>query len=132
VKPLRVLVAEDDAIIGIFLAELITGMGYEICTVVDSEADAVLAAAQYRPDLMVFDARLGEGSGIAAVAEILRSDSIPYLFITGEKPSDLDLAADVIVLQKPFQEVDLAHAMLRALNMKRETASMETGNELFL
>ena len=130
-KPLRVLIAEDDAIIGFFLAELITAIGYEICAVVDSEADAVSAAAQYRPDLMVFDARLGEGSGIAAVAEILRGDAIPYLFITGEKPSDLDLAADVIVLQKPFLELDLAHAMRRALHAKHGSASSAATNEIF-
>src|ERR1039458_702062 len=66
-KAHRVLIVEDDALLGVYLAELLIGMGHEICAIEATEADAVSAAAQRGPDLMIVDARLRDGSGISAV-----------------------------------------------------------------
>ena len=46
---LRVLVVEDDAIIGALLAEMLEGMGHDVCAVEATEADAVTAAARCGP-----------------------------------------------------------------------------------
>jgi DNA-binding NarL/FixJ family response regulator len=42
------------------------------------------AAARYKPDLMIVDAGLGHGSGVAAVEQILRAGPIAHMFISGD------------------------------------------------
>jgi len=43
-RALRVLVVEDNAIIGMLLAEVLAGMGHDVCAIEATEADAVTAA----------------------------------------------------------------------------------------
>jgi DNA-binding response OmpR family regulator len=70
-KALRVLVIEDDALIAMLLSELLASMGHDVCAIATSEVEAVSAATRYDPDLMIVDARLGRGSGVSAVEEML-------------------------------------------------------------
>src|SRR5580693_10811253 len=81
-KALRVLVIEDDALIAMLLAEVLAGMGHDVCATAATEAEAVNAAARHRPDLMIADARLGRGSGVSAVEEILRAGPVAHLFVS--------------------------------------------------
>jgi DNA-binding NtrC family response regulator len=112
-KALRVLVVDDNAIIGMLLAEMLAEMGYDVCGVERTEAGGVAAAARCRPDLMIVDARLGDGSGVAAMRAILRIGPMPHLFISG---AAVEAASpDAIVLQKPFHEHQLAAALERVL-----------------
>ena len=62
-ETLRVLVVEDYALIAMLLSELLASMGHDVCATAASEAEAVIAAARYAPDLMIVDAGLGRGSG---------------------------------------------------------------------
>ncbi len=112
---LRILVVEDDALIGMLLAEMLEGMGHHVSPVAATEADAVTAAARYRPDLMIVDARLGAGSGISAVEEILRNGPVPHVFVSGDTSRIQALRPDAVVLQKPFREAALVQAIQRAL-----------------
>lgn len=114
-KALRVLVVEDDALIGMLLAETLEGMGYEVCAVAASEADAVADAGRCEPDLMIVDAQLGDGSGVAAVEKILRAGFIPHLFITGNAAGVRTLDPGAIIIDKPFFVSDLGQAIKRAL-----------------
>jgi len=113
-RALRILVAEDDAMIGLLLADVLDGMGHA-CTISATEEETVEAAHRYHPDLMIIDAQLGEGSGIDAVREITRDGAVPHLFVSGNAPRVLMLQPGALVLQKPFREADLAQAMNRAL-----------------
>jgi len=101
---IRVLVVDDDVVIGQLLAEMLTGMGCDICGVEASEADAVAAAARYRPDLIIIDAQLGNGSGAAAIAQIQRDRVVPHVFISGDISGLRTMTPGSIVLQKPFHE----------------------------
>jgi len=113
--PLRVLVVEDDAVIALLYGEVLQGMGYEVCAIVGEETAAVAAALSGRPDLMIVDQRLGAGSGVAAVDEILTTRFIPQVFVSGD-PSALRLSRpDAVVLRKPFHEAELGAAIERAL-----------------
>jgi DNA-binding response OmpR family regulator len=85
---LHVLVVEDDAVISMLLAEVLTGMGHDVCAIASTEADAVAAAVRYRPDLMIVEARLGDGSGVPAVEEMLRIGFVPHGFVTGDTLRD--------------------------------------------
>src|ERR1700735_1465116 len=54
-SPTRVLVIEDDAIIGMFLGEMLADLGYEVCAIEATEDEAVAAADRCRPGLMIVD-----------------------------------------------------------------------------
>jgi DNA-binding response OmpR family regulator len=110
---LRVLLVEDEAIIGVLLAEVLSGMGHEVCGIAATEAEAIALAAQYGPDLLIVDAGLRDGSGVSAVAEILRVEFIPHIFITGDLAGVRALKPDAMVLEKPFLESDLVRAIER-------------------
>src|ERR1700730_12054754 len=114
-KPLRILVVEDDALIGMLLAEVLEGMGHEVCAIEANEGDAVAAAARCSPDRMRAAARLGNESGIPAVDEILATGPVPHMFISGDPASVRLLRPDAVGVQKPFREQDLALAMRQVI-----------------
>jgi CheY-like chemotaxis protein len=114
-KALRVLVIEDDALIAMLLAEVLAGMGHDVCATAATEADAVIAAARHRPDLMIADARLGQGSGVSAVEEILRAGPVAHLFVSGDAERVQTRRPDAVVVRKPFRKTELAKAIDTAL-----------------
>ena len=114
-KALRVLVIEDDALIALLLSELLAGMGHDVCAMAATEAEAVSAATRYDPDLMIVDARLGRGSGVSAVEEILRAGPLAHVFITGDVETVRVRKPHAVVVRKPFREADLARAIDMAL-----------------
>lgn len=73
-EPLRILIAEDIAIVGeAFEALLTTEAGYEIVARVD-RGDLVVKAAQlYRPDIALLDIDMPGASGIEACAELTKA-----------------------------------------------------------
>jgi CheY-like chemotaxis protein len=66
-KALRVLVVEDNAFIGMLYADLLAEMGHTVCAIEATESEAVAAATLCKPDLMIVDAALREGTGVSAV-----------------------------------------------------------------
>ncbi len=114
-KAHRTLVVEDDAIIGGLLAETLDGLGHGVCALERDVANAVAAASNWRPDLMIVDVGLGEASGIAAVEEILRSSFVPHVFVTGAAVRGIPLGPDTVLIQKPVRVSDLELAIQRAL-----------------
>ena len=112
---LRILLVEDEAVIAALLAEVLAGLGHEVCAIEATEINAVAAADRYRPGLMIVDARLGDGSGVSAVEEILRARFVPHVFISGDVAKVHALRPEAVVLQKPFHEPELVRAIQRAL-----------------
>jgi len=122
-KALRVLVVEDDALIGQLLAETLAGMGHDVRAIASTEAAAVAAAVRCRPHLMIVDARLSDGSGVSAVEAILRAGPVPHVFVTGDPSNVQALRPDAVVVEKPFCEADLALAIERALGVTADGGS---------
>jgi CheY-like chemotaxis protein len=112
---LRVLVVEDDVLIGMLLAEMLVGMGHDVCAIAATEQNAVSAEARCRPDLMIVDVRLGDGSGVSAVDEIHRTRLVPHIFVSGDLNKVHALRPAAVMIQKPYREVDLARVIQRAL-----------------
>lgn len=111
----RVLVVEDEPMIALLLAELLTALGWDVCGIESCEAGAVKAAAQLNPDLMIVDGQLGAGCGVAAVTEVLQQGFVPHFFISGDHRRIKTMLPGSIVIQKPFFELDLARAIKGAL-----------------
>jgi two-component system, response regulator PdtaR len=115
-KKLNVLIVEDEAIIGLLLAETFENIGHSICAIAKSQAEAVALAAKCQPDLMVVDAGLSTGNGVAAVDAILATRYVPHVFVTGDARKVRALKPDAIILEKPFFIPDLVRAIEQALS----------------
>jgi DNA-binding response OmpR family regulator len=113
---LRILVVEDDAMIGMMLAEMLEEMGHSVCSIESTEADAVSAADRCRPDLMIVDVLLGDGNGVSAVTKILRAGPVPHLFVSADLSRLKALRPGAVAIQKPYRESDLTGAIRLALD----------------
>jgi DNA-binding response OmpR family regulator len=117
---IRILIAEDDFMIAMFLQELLVTMGHEVCAVVAEQAATVAAAIDHSPDLLIVDEGLREGNGIDAVTEILETRFVPHIFATGDCFRVLAHNPDAIVLQKPYTAKALTRAIEQALQAPAE------------
>jgi len=113
VNPLRVLLVEDDGVIGGLLTELLSSLGHQVCATAQTEAEAVAAAARHGPDLILVDITLKQGDGVSAMRRIAETRHSPHVFMTGGGRRDVPEGA--VILQKPFCESDLLRALGQAI-----------------
>lgn len=113
-KSLRVMIVEDEPLIALLLAEMLTAMGHEVCGSERTEADAVTTALRLSPELMIVDACLHEGSGISAVEEILHAGFVAHIFMSGAHLSEETFHPQAVSIRKPFFEADLIRAIEKA------------------
>jgi DNA-binding response OmpR family regulator len=114
-EAVRVLIVEDDPLIAMMLERFLADKGYEICATATTQAEAVMAALQYRPGLMIVDVQLRSGTGTGAVEEIGRTVSIPHVFLSGAPARVHAHWPDAEVLSKPFRFAALASAIERTI-----------------
>jgi len=114
-EKLRILVMEDEALISVFLAELLEEMGNEVCGIATTETAAVEAARKYKPDLLIVDANLREGSGLNAVSIILADRFVPHIFMSADRLTNENLNPRAVILRKPFSDAALEGAIKAAI-----------------
>jgi CheY-like chemotaxis protein len=118
----RVLIVEDELIIAWLLADLVQGLGYEVCGSAADEDEAVRLAGSTRPDLILMDVRLrGAGDGVRA-AEAIRGvlPAVPVVFCTAyaDDPATrarMAAAGAAGVLSKPILTEQLGPMLARLL-----------------
>ncbi len=91
--------------ISALIAEILVEFGHDVCGVTRSKQETIEAAAQCAPDLMIVDAQLRAGTGIAAMDAILRQAAMPHIFMTGGTLQTFP--PETMVLRKPFAAADL-------------------------
>src|SRR3954449_7023767 len=80
--PLRILIAGAHPLVALGLADLLHTLGYVLVGSVASGQEAILAAGEHRPDLMLVDVDLrGDMDGIAAAVEIHNRLGIRCVFL---------------------------------------------------
>jgi two-component system, response regulator PdtaR len=126
---LRVLIAEDEALIRLDLREMLEEEG---CAIVGEAADgeqAVALANELRPDLVICDVKMPKMDGITAAAQITGSRIAPVVILTAFSQRDLvERARDagaMAYLIKPFQKRDLLPAMEMATSRFAEIRALE-------
>ncbi len=78
-----VLIIEDEMIHGMLLRSSIEHSGYRVLDIVSKGEDAVIAAIDHRPDLIISDILLkGNLTGVDAIEQILNHIDIPFIFLT--------------------------------------------------
>ncbi|MBI5110736.1 MAG: response regulator [Rhodovulum sp.] len=109
---LRVLLVEDEALIGMMMHDLLIDLGVAVVGPVRSVAEASSAVAAGEFDCAILDLNLGQET-VYPVAATLKRKGVPILFATGYDSESVDRAfADVPVMQKPVARETLAD-MLR-------------------
>lgn len=89
-KPLRFLIVEDEVLIAMCLELELMQTGFTVCRRVTSGEEAIVAAVQEHPDVILMDIRLtGTLDGIEAAQQIHSVSSIPIIFITGYPDKDV-------------------------------------------
>jgi CheY-like chemotaxis protein len=81
--PVRVLIVEDEVLTALDIEYLVEGMGYDVCGMVASAPEAIKAAQDQRPDLVLMDIRLAHGTdGIQEAGAIRDRFGIPSLYLS--------------------------------------------------
>ena len=99
----RVLLVEDEALVGIMIQECLNELGFRVTGPVCTASEALAAAKDGLFDAAILDINLGDGS-VYRVAEILSARSVPFIFVTGYDSDSVDRRFhEVPILQKPIE-----------------------------
>ena len=125
----RVLVAEDEAIIRLDLAEMLTEAGYEVVGQASDGEQAVALAASLKPDIVIMDVKMPVMDGISAAEQIGKERLCPVVMLTafsqtelGERARDAGVMAYIV---KPFTASDVTPALDIALSRWAELKTLE-------
>jgi len=128
-KPHRVLIAEDEALIRLDLAEMLREEGYEVVGEAGDGQEAVELAERLNPDLVIMDVKMPRRDGIDAAAEIAQKRIAPIVVLTAFSQRELvERARDagaMAYLVKPFSITDLIPAIELAVSRFGELAALE-------
>jgi CheY-like chemotaxis protein len=116
----RVLIIEDEPLIAMDIAQIVLDMGHTVCATAARKDEALVAAREQRPGLVLADVQLQEGdSGIEAVREILRAIDVPVVFVTGfpERLLTGEALEPAFLVTKPFDAETLKAAIGQALSV---------------
>jgi len=127
--PRRVVIAEDEALIRLDLAEMLRDEGYQVVGEASDGQEAVDLAESLRPDLVIMDVKMPRRDGIDAAAEIAAKRIAPIVILTAFSQRDLvEKARDagaMAYLVKPFSISDLIPAIEVALSRFAEITELE-------
>ncbi len=92
---LRIMIIDDHEVVRLGLSNLLTRQpGWEVVAEAGTVADAIRLADEHRPDVIVMDIRLSDGSGIDACREIVKTQpDIKVIMLTSFAEDDLLFSA---------------------------------------
>jgi two-component system, response regulator PdtaR len=123
--PVRVVIAEDEAIIRLDLKEILEEEGYEVVGETGRGDEAVELVKEHEPDVAILDIKMPGLDGLSAAREIAGERRAAVLILTAFSQRDLvEQARDAGTLGylvKPFQRTELVPAIEVALGRFRES-----------
>lgn len=133
--PVRVVIAEDEAIVRLDLKEILLSAGYDVVGETGRGDDAVRLAEETRPDLAILDVKMPGMSGIQAAREITKDARVAVVVLTAfsqreliEEARDAGVAAYLV---KPFRRDELLVAVDQVLASCRQEWAIEAEIESF-
>ena len=123
---IRIVVAEDEALIRMDLIEMLGEAGYEVVAQASDGAQAIELVQRHKPDLAILDVKMPILDGISAAEEIIAT--CPVLMLTAFSQRELvDRARDAGVMAyvlKPFTINDLVPAIEIAISRHLQMKSL--------
>jgi response regulator NasT len=125
----RVLIAEDEALIRMDLAEMLREEGYEVVGEASDGEDAVSLARELKPSLVIMDIKMPKVDGITAAGAIVQERIAPVVMLTAFSQRELiEQARDagaLAYLVKPFAAHELVPAIELAVSRFAEMQALE-------
>ncbi len=129
-SPLRVVVAEDEALIRLDLVEMLREEGYDVVGEAGDGEAAVRLATELEPDLVMLDVKMPVLDGISAAEQIAAARIAPVVMLTAFSQRELvERARDagaMAYLVKPFTQGDLVPAIELAVSRYAEITTLES------
>ena len=126
---LRIVVAEDEALIRLDLAEMLAELGYDVVGQASDGEQAVALVNEHRPDVVIMDVKMPVLDGISAAEQIGKERIAPVIMLTAFSQKELvERARDAGVMAyivKPFTQADLAPAVDIATSRWAELKALE-------
>lgn len=123
---IRVLIAEDEALIRMDLKEMLTDEGYDVIAAVSNGEEAVQAARDLSPDVCMLDIKMPVKDGLTAAEELMNEVAVVFLtaFSQRELIERAGKAGAQAYLVKPFNRADLLPALEIAVQRFRDTRGL--------
>ena len=129
-KQLRVVIAEDEALIRLDLKEMLEEEGYAVVAEVGDGEAAVEQVTAQRPELAILDVKMPVLDGISAAERIAAERLAPVVILTAFSQRELvERARDagaMAYLVKPFTKADLVPAIEMAVSRFQEITTLES------
>lgn len=125
---MRVVIAEDEALIRMDLREMLEEEGHEVVGEARNGREALDMARRLRPDVIFMDINMPEMSGIEAATEIANESLSPVVMVTAfSQTSYVEEAANagaMAYIVKPFARKDIIPAVQVATSRFAETRAL--------
>lgn len=114
---MRILLVDDDQLIRLVHQMFIEREGHEVVGVAEEETQAVRMALELKPDVVVMDIRLEDGTnGISAMRTIQQTYNIPAIYISGNSDNKTMEDAEKTIMKaflvKPVTQDEIAKAIV--------------------
>ncbi len=128
-RPIRVLIAEDEALIRLDLKEMLLEEGFDVVGEVSDGATALRTARDLRPDLAILDIKMPVMDGLEAAETMTAERLCAVLILTAFSQRELveraRRAGAMAYLVKPFQKHDLLPAIEISAGRFRDLQGLE-------
>ena len=126
---IRAVVVEDETLIRLDIVETLREAGYDVVGEATNGDEAIEAAGELQPDLIVMDVKMPGTDGITAAEKILDRQNCAIVMLTAFSQKDLvDRARDAGAMAyviKPFTPADLLPAIEIAISRNQEIISLQ-------
>ncbi len=123
-KRLKILLADDEAILRLDLREMLTDAGHEIIGEAGNGQEAVKLARELKPEFIIMDVKMPIMDGLTASKIIANENIAPILLLTAYSQQDIvdkaSSAGVIAYLIKPVREEQLFPAMEIAVSRFNE------------
>ena len=113
---IKILIVEDEMVIGAKISMQLTSLGYEVTGIVPRGEEAIMHVKENRPDIVLLDINLkGKIDGIETAKKIHEESDIPIIYLTANADEATFNRAKstkpVAFISKPFKQLDLQRAI---------------------
>lgn len=132
---IKILVVEDEMIIGAKISMQLTSLGYEVTGILPRGEEAILHVKENKPDIVLLDINLkGKLDGIETAVQLQQHGPIPIIYLTANSDeatfNKAKSTKPAAFIAKPFKQLDLQRAIeLTVSRMAENTADLHTENK---
>ena len=113
---IKILVVEDEMIIGAKISMQLTSLGYEVTGILPRGEEAIIHVEENRPDIVLLDINLkGKFNGIETALQIQKLADIPIIYLTANSDeatfNRAKASRPYAFISKPYKQLDLQRAI---------------------